>query len=190
MIFELRNSYEPDTFFETKSGAKIHRKNNIMGSANIHLAGKELFLENIVIRGDYSYIYFGQLVALLEGVTVRPAYRRHKDRVAFLPLNVADYTTIGEHSIVQAAEIGSFVSIGRNCVVGNRAIIQDQVQLLDDSVVPPDAVLTSQGLYGGTPARWLAELPDSWCSTQKVRALNLYNSYVVRAARKTLPRKE
>lgn len=48
-----------------------------------------------MIRADYCYIQFGKFVILMEGSAIRPAYRRHKEKVDFLPLNISDYTIIG-----------------------------------------------------------------------------------------------
>jgi len=36
---------------------------------------------------------------------------------SYYPMKIGDHVTIGEGTIVQAATIGSFVSIGKNCVI-------------------------------------------------------------------------
>ena len=36
---------------------------------------------------------------------------------SYYPIKIGDHVTIGEGSIVQAATIGSFVTIGKNCVI-------------------------------------------------------------------------
>jgi dynactin-5 len=38
-------------------------------------------------------------------------------RVAFFPLHIGDHVFIGEDSIVNAAQVGSYVHIGKNCVI-------------------------------------------------------------------------
>ena len=38
-------------------------------------------------------------------------------RVAFFPIHIGDNVFIGEDSIVNAAQVGSFVHIGKNCVI-------------------------------------------------------------------------
>ena len=37
--------------------------------------------------------------------------------VAFFPIHIGDNVFIGEDSIVNAAQVGSFVHIGKNCVI-------------------------------------------------------------------------
>ena len=38
-------------------------------------------------------------------------------RVAFFPLHIGDHVFIGEDSIVNAAQVGNYVHIGKNCVI-------------------------------------------------------------------------
>ena len=38
-------------------------------------------------------------------------------RVAFFPLHIGDNVIIGEDSVINAAQIGSYVHIGKNCVI-------------------------------------------------------------------------
>lgn len=37
--------------------------------------------------------------------------------VAFFPLHIGDHVFIGEDSIVNAAQVGNYVHIGKNCVI-------------------------------------------------------------------------
>lgn len=39
------------------------------------------------------------------------------NRVAFFPLHIGDHVYIGEGSIINAAAVGSYVYIGKNCVI-------------------------------------------------------------------------
>jgi len=39
---------------------------------------------------------------------------------SYYPMKIGDHVIIGEGTIVQAATIGSFVSIGKNCVIVSR----------------------------------------------------------------------
>lgn len=39
------------------------------------------------------------------------------NRVAFFPLHIGDHVIVEENTIVNAAQIGSYVHIGKNCVI-------------------------------------------------------------------------
>ena len=38
-------------------------------------------------------------------------------RVAFFPLHIGDHVVVEENTIVNAAQVGSYVHIGKNCVI-------------------------------------------------------------------------
>lgn len=44
---------------------------------------------------------------------------------------------------------------------GRDAVLKDHVVVLPDAVVAPGQMLTSFGVYGGQPAKWIEELPES-----------------------------
>lgn len=58
---------------------------------------------------------------------------------------------IGTGSIVQASAIGDRVEIGRDCILGKLCTLKDCIRLLDGTVVPPGAVLTSGTIWAGSP---------------------------------------
>ena len=39
------------------------------------------------------------------------------DRVAFFPLHIGDHVIVEENTVVNAAQVGSYVHIGKNCVI-------------------------------------------------------------------------
>lgn len=50
-----------------------------------------------------------------------------------------------------AAEIGAFVHIGNNVVIGRSVIIKSCVQILPNTIVPHDAVIPPFSIVGGNP---------------------------------------
>jgi len=38
-------------------------------------------------------------------------------RVAFFPLHIGDHVIVEENTIVSAAQVGSYVHVGKNCVI-------------------------------------------------------------------------
>ena len=47
--------------------------------------------------------------------------------VAFFPLHIGDHVLIEEGSVVNAAQVGSYVHIGKNCVIVSGAIFLELV---------------------------------------------------------------
>lgn len=49
--------------------------------------------------------------------TTFPSHAPPLSRVAFFPLHIGDHVFIEEDCVVNAAQIGSYVHIGKNCVI-------------------------------------------------------------------------
>lgn len=69
----------------------------------------------------------------------------------YLPMKLGDHIYIGSQTIIEAAQIGSYVSIGSNVQIGKFAIIKDCVRIEDDTVIPPNAVIPSFSIVTGKP---------------------------------------
>lgn len=78
-----------------------------------------------MIRGDLRrtggghtvVVAIGRFCLLSHGSIIRPPYKTYKGIFSYYPMKIGDHVTIGEGSIVQAATIGSYVTIGKNCVI-------------------------------------------------------------------------
>lgn len=100
-------------------------------------------------------------------------------------VKIGDYVEIGNESVVEAVSIGSFVRIGKRCVIvslvlpissndskGEFCVIKDCAVVLDGSVIAPLTVVPSFSVYGGSPgehalsllvsfaARYIEDTPD------------------------------
>ena len=69
---------------------------------------------------------------------------------------------IDRGTIVSASRIGHNVHIGKNCVIGHRCIIKDNCKILDNSILTTDTVVPPFTVFGGRPAVYLGELPESF----------------------------
>ncbi|KAK1218597.1 hypothetical protein PQX77_018713 [Marasmius sp. AFHP31] len=76
-------------------------------------------------------------------------------------MKVGDHVHIGANSVVEAATIGNHVEIGKNCVIGKFTIIKDCAKVADNTVVPANTVIPALALFGGSPARFIEDLPES-----------------------------
>lgn len=66
-------------------------------------------------------------------------------------MKLGDHIYVGSQTIIEAAQIGSFVSIGSNVQIGKFAIIRDCVRIEDDAVIPPNTVIPSFSIVAGKP---------------------------------------
>ncbi|KAG8007134.1 Dynactin subunit 5 [Nibea albiflora] len=80
--------------------------------------------------------------------------------VAFFPLHIGDHVFIEEDCVVNAAQIGSYVHIGKNCVIGRRCVLKDCCKILDNTVLPPETVVPPFTVFSGCPGLFSGELPE------------------------------
>jgi|JI6StandDraft_1071083.scaffolds.fasta_scaffold07108_6 dynactin-5 len=150
--FENKVYYAKEAYFETRSGNLISKRCLIKGSDHIQISGKTILQEKLIIRGDLAQISLGKYVTLLEGVILKPSYKKHNGKIKFIPMEIGDYVFIEKNTIVSAAKIGSFTRIGKDCIIGHRSIIAENVIIADGSIVPPDTIVPAYSLYGGKPS--------------------------------------
>lgn len=114
------------------TGNRISRKATICAPVNIVLSGNVIIKADVIIRGDLKRagpspsiaMNIGKYTILDEACVVRPAYKTYKGTFSYYPMKIGDYTSIGAHSVLEAAAVGSYVDIGRGCVVvGGVALI-------------------------------------------------------------------
>ncbi|TVY57402.1 Dynactin subunit 5 [Lachnellula cervina] len=142
-------------YIETDTGNKVSRRSQIIGTTNIILGGKTVIQAEVIIRGDLLRAH--QNGAEKQGTPVAVAIGRW---FSHYPLKIADHVFIGPSSVIEAALIGSHVSIGANCTIGKFAIIKDYVKVLDGTVVPPNMVVPSFSIVAGRPGRVVGEIAE------------------------------
>lgn len=86
------------------------------------MIGKSLINKGAILRGDLQTIKIGKLAIIGENAMLHPPTANYGFELiqtigTYLPITIGDYVFVGDGSIVQAAEVGSFVYIGKNCVI-------------------------------------------------------------------------
>ncbi|GKT59999.1 dynactin subunit 5 (dynactin Arp1 p25 subunit) [Colletotrichum tofieldiae] len=89
----------------------------------------------------------------------------------YMPLRMGDHVFVGQNVVIQAASIGSHIHIGRDCVIGEFAIVKDYVRILEGTVVPPNMVIPSFSVVAGQPARVVGEVPEGGHEEFELREL-------------------
>ncbi|TPP59132.1 Dynactin subunit 5 [Fasciola gigantica] len=139
--------YCKEKYIETASGNKVSRQSVLCGSQNI-------------VLNDLANIRIGRHCVISRKAVIRPPFKKFSKGVAFFPLHIGDNVFIEEDSIVNAAQIGSYVHIGKNCVIGRRCVLKDACAIMDNTVLPPETVVPPFSVFGGSPGRQIAELPE------------------------------
>jgi dynactin-5 len=74
---------------------------------------------------------------------------------------------VDKGTILQSVSIGNFVKIGKDCILDQRVVVADNSIILDNSIVPPDTYIAPFSVYGGKPAIYLGDLPETFPLVQK-----------------------
>ncbi|CAE7411615.1 dynE [Symbiodinium natans] len=169
--------YNKADYIQTASGNKVSRNSVLCGSQNISLVGNSVVKPGVVLRGDLQLLKIGKFVIIGDGCVLRPSYKKYKGNIAFFPMSIGDYVTIGPKSIVCAAQIGSCVDIGENCVISKRCILKDNSMILPNTILPPDTIVPPLTVFGGVPGRYLGDIPESQPFVQKEHAMTEYRRF-------------
>ena len=119
----------------------------------------------------------GQYVIIRDEVVLRPTYTKTKGKLKYVPLTFGDNVFIDKYTIVCALKIGNNVHIGKNCIIGHRCIIKDNCKIQDNSILAPDTVIPPYTVYGGKPATYLGELPETIGIIHKEITISYYKNF-------------
>lgn len=152
--------YDKANYIETASGNKVSRQSVLCGSQNIVLNGKTIVQNDCIIRGDLANVRVGRHCVIKSRSVIRPAFKKFSKGVAFFPSVIGDHVYIDEDSVVNSAQIGSYVHIGKNCIIGRRCVLKDCCMIADDTVLPPETVVPPFCVYAGSPGQCVKQLPE------------------------------
>eukprot|EP01029_Cantina_marsupialis_P001210 TRINITY_DN1098_c0_g1_i1.p1 TRINITY_DN1098_c0_g1~~TRINITY_DN1098_c0_g1_i1.p1 ORF type:complete len:204 (-),score=34.82 TRINITY_DN1098_c0_g1_i1:87-698(-) len=164
-------------YITTSNGNEI-AQGTICNGKKLTLSGKSVVKPGCIIASDLAKVEIGKRAIICEKVTIRPPPNEHRKK--FKAVSIGQSVIIGENTLIEASHIGSSVEIGKNCVIGKRAVIYDSVKVLDNSVVAKDAILLPFSVYGGCPAEFLSELPESTSHTTRIKCDRLYSLHCER----------
>ena len=102
---------------------------------------------------------------------------KQQGKIKYVKQIIGDNVYIDKDCVINALKIGSNVQIGKSCVIGHRVQINDNVKILDNSILPPDTIVPPYTVYGGRPAQFIAELPESIGHVHKEFTQGYYNMF-------------
>lgn len=158
--FELSLPEPVSAYVQTRTGNKVSKRAALHGADNIELKGKGVIRESTILRGDLALLRFGTYCLIGADTVLRPAVKLFK--TVYFPLRCGDHVRIGRDCVLAPGLIGNCVDIQDNVVVGKRASIRHNVLILKNSVVPADTVIPPFSVVGGSPAKIVGELDESW----------------------------
>ncbi|KAF8756606.1 Dynactin, subunit p25 [Rhizoctonia solani] len=143
---------------------------------NIILGGKTVIASGAIIRGDLRRTGTGSAVVIsLGGTADQPPYKTYRGNFNYYPMKIGDHVHIGAGTVVEAATIGNHVEIGKNC--GKFTIIKDCAKIDDNSIVPPNTVIPALARFGGSPAQFIEELPESTMENVEIHTKGYYSRF-------------
>merc|ERR1711871_415945 len=172
--------FDQKQFIVTHQGLKASRCSSFIGSSNVHMPGKTIVHDDVIIRADLERIFVGRHCVIGARTILRPASKRFKDGLQFIPLQINDNVYIGEDCIIEAAAIGKNVYIGDGCIISKRCILKDCCRVEAGSVLPPDSIVPPFCVFAGVPAtrQCYVEMPPSTPIVHEANMVELVNSFV------------
>lgn len=114
---------------------------------------------NTTIRGDMHRIRIGARTSIQDNSILHITHAGPFNPDGY-PLTIGDDVTVAHSVTLHGCSIGNRVLIGMGCIVMDGAIIEDEVVLGANSLVPPGKRLESGKLYVGSPAKAVRNLTE------------------------------
>ena len=108
---------------------------------------------NVTIRGDVNYIELGDRTNVQDNVCIHVMNQTG-------PTIIGNDVSIGHGAVVHGCTIHDRVLIGINATVLDKVIVESDVIVAADTLVPPGKVLKSGYMYMGSPAKATRKLRE------------------------------
>lgn len=112
---------------------------------------------NTTVRGDMHRIRIGARSSIQDNSILHITHAGPFNPDGY-PLTIGDDVTVAHSVTLHGCSIGNRVLVGMGCIVMDGAVIEDEVVLGANSLVPPGKRLTSGKLYVGSPAKPVRDL--------------------------------
>jgi carbonic anhydrase/acetyltransferase-like protein (isoleucine patch superfamily) len=113
-----------------------------------------------VIRGDMHRIRIGNRCSIQDNSVLHITHASHY-RPAGFPLTIGNEVTIGHSVILHGCTLGNRILVGMGSTILDGAILEDNLMIGANSLVPPNKRLESGYLYVGSPVKQLRPLTEA-----------------------------
>uniref|UniRef100_A0A1I7ZST8 Dynactin subunit 5 n=1 Tax=Steinernema glaseri TaxID=37863 RepID=A0A1I7ZST8_9BILA len=162
---------------ETATGNKVHRRVTLNGSQNIVLNGKCILMEDCILRADLNSIRTGKYCIINPRTIIRPSYKRFTKGFTFFAVIFGDHVFVEEDCVIMAAQIGSYVHIGKGAIIGRSTVIKDCCVIKPGAVLPADMIVPPFSIVEGNPAKIVGDLPESTPALMMQATKQFYDNY-------------
>ena len=170
-------TFTKNDFITTKLGNRISRLSVLKGSDKIVVAGKTIIEKDVELHADLASIIVGRYCIFAEKSIIKPPEISIKNNIEYAPVQIGDYVIFEQNVTSSAANIGSYVRIGKNatimplCIIYDAALILENTHLVAGTIVPPFSV------FGGNPGKLIGRLHESWIEEFKDHCHTYYNNF-------------
>lgn len=126
---------------------------------DVHLGADSSVWPMTVIRGDIHRIRIGKRSSIQDGSVLHVTHAGPYNLDGW-PLMVGDEVTIGHKAMLHGCSIGNRVLVGIGSIIMDGAVIEDDVVIGANTLVPPGKTLAGGYLYTGSPARQVRPLSE------------------------------
>lgn len=127
---------------------------------DVHIGPESSVWPQAVVRGDMHRIRIGRCTSVQDHSVLHITHAGPFNEAGW-PLEIGDEVTIGHGVILHGCTLGNRILVGMGAVVMDGAVIEDEVVIGANTLVPPGKRLQSGHLYTGSPARQSRPLSDT-----------------------------
>lgn len=129
---------------------------------------------DVTLKEGKSSLQIGKFCFIDKHVHISPPVISHKKETKIhKPCKIGSYVIIGEETAINSSNIGTRVSIGPNCKLGNSSIIHDCVIITPNTIIQDNQIIPPFSLVLETNK--IEPLPESF---KKILEINSKKSYI------------
>ena len=131
-----------------------------------------------VIRGDVNFIRIGAKTNIQDGSVLHVTHQSSTNQG--YPLTIGEGVTVGHKAMLHACDIQDYSLIGMGAIVLDGAVVEKNVLVGANSLVPPHKRLESGYLWLGSPVKKVRALTDeemAWFEYSANHYVKLKNDY-------------
>lgn len=146
--------------FQPRIGAGVFIDKTAVVIGQVSIGDNSSIWPLSVIRGDMHSISIGARTSIQDGSILHITHAGPFNEAGF-PLIIGNDCTIAHSVTLHGCTIGNRVLVGMGSIVMDGAIVEDEVVIGANTLVPPGKTLPSGFLYTGSPAKQIRPLSDS-----------------------------